>query len=158
GQFLFLNGRWIQDRSLQHALSEAYRGLLMVGRNPVTFLFLEMPADQVDVNVHPTKAEVRFRESQKLYRQLLSTIRTRFLGMNLNSELHVRSSMAAPALEPMRSRIDPQRQQETQQEFVAWVKEQSRDWATPGFEPVYPPMPAEEPIDAPLIPHPSPGE
>src|SRR5262249_61277049 len=95
GQYLFLNGRWIQDRSLQHALGEAYRGLLMVGRNPVTFLFLEMPADLVDVNVHPTKAEVRFRESQKLYRQLLSTIRTKFLGMNLNSELVVRSAQAS---------------------------------------------------------------
>ncbi len=143
GQFLFLNGRWIQDRSLQHALSEAYRGLLMVGRNPVTFLFLEMPADQVDVNVHPTKAEVRFRESQKLYRQLLSTIRTQFLGMNLNSELHVRSSMAAPALEPVKSRFDPEKQHETQQEFVSWVKDQSRDWGTPGYEPVYPALPEE---------------
>src|SRR5262245_31414307 len=91
GQHLFLNGRWIQDRSLQHALGEAYRGLLMVGRNPVTFLFLEMPADMVDVNVHPTKAEVRFRDSQRLYRQLLSTIRTRFLGLDLGSELSVRS-------------------------------------------------------------------
>src|SRR5262249_50031234 len=48
GQSLFLNGRWIQDRSLQHALTEAYRGLLMVGRNPVAFLFFEMPADLVD--------------------------------------------------------------------------------------------------------------
>jgi DNA mismatch repair protein MutL len=60
----FLNGRWIQDRSLQHALGEAYRGLAHGGRNPVTFLFLEMPADLVDVNVHPTKDEVRFRESE----------------------------------------------------------------------------------------------
>ena len=59
-QYLFLNGRWIQDGSLQHALREAYRGLLMVGRFPVCFLFLEMQPDQVDVNVHPTKMEVRF--------------------------------------------------------------------------------------------------
>jgi len=145
GQYLFLNGRWIQDRSLQHALGEAYRGLLMVGRNPVSFLFLEMPADQVDVNVHPTKAEVRFRESQKLYRQLLSTIRTKFLGMNLNSELHVRPAAMAPApvLQPVRSRVDPERQQELRQDLVAWVKEQSRDWGKPGYEPVYPEMPEE---------------
>ena len=61
-QYLFLNGRWIQDRTLQHALTEAYRGLLMVGRQPIAFLFLEMSPDQVDVNVHPAKAEVRFRE------------------------------------------------------------------------------------------------
>jgi len=145
GQYLFLNGRWIQDRSLGHALSEAYRGLLMVGRNPVSVLFLEMPADLVDVNVHPTKAEVRFRESQKLYRQLLSTIRTKFLGMNLSSELHLRSGAAAtpqaPVLQPLRSQIDPARQQELQQDLVAWAREQSRDWGTPGYEPVYPPLP-----------------
>jgi DNA mismatch repair protein MutL len=145
GQYLFLNGRWIQDRSLQHALGEAYRGLLMVGRNPVSFLFLEMPADLVDVNVHPTKAEVRFRESQKLYRQLLSMIRTKFLGMSLNSELHVRPAAAVPApvLTPVRSRVDPERQKELQQDLVAWVKEQSRDWGKPGYEPVYPEMPPE---------------
>ena len=58
-QFLFLNGRWIQDRSLQHALAEAYRGLLMIGRHPVSFLFLELPPAMVDVNVHPTKSEVQ---------------------------------------------------------------------------------------------------
>jgi DNA mismatch repair protein MutL len=151
GQYLFLNGRWIQDRSLQHALNEAYRGLLMVGRNPVSFLFLEMPADLVDVNVHPTKTEVRFRESQKLYRQLLSTIRTKFLGMNLNSELQVRAAapVPAPVLQPVRSRVDPERQRELQQDLVAWVKEQSRDWGKPGYEPVYPAMPEEPVVDWP---------
>ncbi|MFN5896947.1 MAG: DNA mismatch repair endonuclease MutL, partial [Planctomyces sp.] len=76
-QFLFLNGRWIQDRSLQHALEEAYRGLLMIGRHPVSFLFLDMPPALVDVNVHPTKSEVRFQDGQQLYRQLLKTLRDR---------------------------------------------------------------------------------
>ena len=88
-QYLFLNGRWIQDRALQHALGEAYRGLLMVGRFPVCFLFLEMAPDQVDVNVHPTKMEVRFRDSQQLYRQMLNTLRKQFLSMELESELSV---------------------------------------------------------------------
>ncbi len=91
-QHLFLNGRWIQDRSLQHALSEAYRGLLMIGRQPVAFLFLEVPADLVDVNVHPTKTEVRFADSQQLFRQLLSMLRTKFLSMNLDSAIQVPSA------------------------------------------------------------------
>lgn len=137
GQYLFLNGRWIQDRSLQHALGEAYRGLLMVGRNPVTFLFLEMPADLVDVNVHPTKAEVRFRDSQKLYRQLLSTIRTRFLGMDLDSELRVRGSGPALTLQPIRPQADPDRQRQLQEELAGWVKVQTREWGTAGYTPVY---------------------
>ena len=59
-QYLFLNGRHIRDRALQHALGEAYRGMLMVGRHPVCFLRMRMPADMIDVNVHPAKLEVRF--------------------------------------------------------------------------------------------------
>jgi DNA mismatch repair protein MutL len=124
GQHLFLNGRWIQDRSLQHALGEAYRGLLMVGRYPVAFLFFEMPPDSVDVNVHPTKIEVRFRDAQQLYRQLLSTLRTRFLGMDLDSSMRfapTRSSETEVA-------VTPQRQRDLQMELAAWAKDQLRHW------------------------------
>lgn len=84
-QYLFLNGRHIRDRSLQHALGEAYRGLLMVGRFPVCFLRLEISPDQVDVNVHPTKMEVRFQESGKVYSQLLQTLRHQFLSTDLTA-------------------------------------------------------------------------
>lgn len=91
-QFLFLNGRWIQDRSLQHALAEAYRGLLMIGRHPVSFLFLELPPALVDVNVHPTKSEVRFQDSQLLYRQLLKTLRDKFLTLEFRSNIEVPGS------------------------------------------------------------------
>jgi DNA mismatch repair protein MutL len=91
-QFLFLNGRWIQDRSLQHALTEAYRGLLMIGRHPVSFLFLELPPAMVDVNVHPTKSEVRFQDSQLLYRQMLKTLRDKFLTLEFRSNIEVPGS------------------------------------------------------------------
>ncbi|MFO1021303.1 MAG: DNA mismatch repair endonuclease MutL [Planctomycetales bacterium] len=121
GQYLFLNGRWIQDRSLQHALTEAYRGLLMVGRQPIAFLFLEMPPDQVDVNVHPTKSEVRFRESQTLYRLLLSAIRTRFLSMNLESGLRLPEEGGGGG-KPVAA--DPYRQTEIQHELADWAKSQ----------------------------------
>ncbi|MCC7335199.1 MAG: DNA mismatch repair endonuclease MutL [Pirellulaceae bacterium] len=84
-QYLFLNGRHIRDRSLQHALGEAYRGLLMVGRFPVCFLRLKLPANQVDVNVHPTKMEVRFQEGGKIYSQLLQTLRHQFLTSDLTA-------------------------------------------------------------------------
>ncbi len=86
-QYLFLNGRWIRDRSLGHALQEGYRGLLMTGRYAVAFLFLELPADQVDVNVHPTKSEVRFRDSGALYSMVLATVRNRLNEENLTSRL-----------------------------------------------------------------------
>lgn len=87
GQFLFLGGRYVRDRSLGHALGEAYRGLLMVGRNPVAFLHLEIPPEDVDVNVHPTKIEVRFRDPQRVYSHLLSTLRQTFLASDLHSRL-----------------------------------------------------------------------
>ena len=59
----FVNGRWVQEFSLTTALLQAYHTLLMVGRYPLTALFLEIAPEDVDVNVHPTKAEVRFRSS-----------------------------------------------------------------------------------------------
>ena len=90
-QFLFLNGRWIQDRSLQHALSEAYRGLLMIGRHPVCFLFLEIPPALVDVNVHPNKSEVRFQDGQTLYRQLLRTLRDKFQSLSFRADIELPS-------------------------------------------------------------------
>ncbi len=84
-QYFFLNGRHIRDRSLQHALGEAYRGLLMVGRQPIAFLAMKMPPEMVDVNVHPTKLEVRFQDSGRLYSQLLAMLRAKFLTSDLST-------------------------------------------------------------------------
>ena len=63
----FVNGRWVQEISLSSALLQAYHTLLMVGRYPLTTLFLEMKPEDVDVNVHPTKAEVRFKQQDKVF-------------------------------------------------------------------------------------------
>ncbi|WP_417393401.1 DNA mismatch repair endonuclease MutL [Gimesia sp.] len=122
GQYLFLNGRWIQDRTLQHALTEAYRGLLMVGRQPISFLYLDMPAAQVDVNVHPTKSEVRFRDGQHLYRQLLSTLRSRFLSMDLQSQMSLGKKADFDVTAPPPPLTPEQKQ--TQLELTSWAKQQ----------------------------------
>lgn len=82
-QFLFLNGRPIRDRALQHALLEAYRGLLTQNRFPICFLKIDMPPEMVDVNVHPTKMEVRFQDSSNIYGQFLAALRTKFLSTNM---------------------------------------------------------------------------
>jgi len=122
GQYLFLNGRWIQDRTLQHALTEAYRGLLMVGRQPISFLYLDMPASMVDVNVHPTKSEVRFRDGQHLYRQLLSTLRTQFLSMDLQSQMSLakKGDVDPDSISPP----DLSQQKQNQMELTSWAKDQ----------------------------------
>jgi DNA mismatch repair protein MutL len=74
-QYLFVNGRWVRDRGLGHALQEAFRGLLMTGRYAVGFLFLRLPPDRVDVNAHPTKAEVRFRDPGLLHHLVQTAVK-----------------------------------------------------------------------------------
>ena len=133
-QYLFVNGRWIQDRTVQHALTEAYRGLQMIGRQPVCFLFLEVPPDEVDVNVHPTKAEVRFVDPQRLYRLVLSSIRRKFLGLNFESSLQPTTNRPAgmPVLSPelpmfaspspTSSPTDPAAEDRQRTEFATWAR------------------------------------
>lgn len=74
-QYLFVNGRWIEDRAIAHAVTEAYHTLLMVGRFPLFVLNLQIPPDAVDVNVHPTKMQVRFREPNEMFRIVQRSVR-----------------------------------------------------------------------------------
>lgn len=80
---LCLNGRPIKDRNLTHAVREAYRGLVPQDKHPLAVVFVHMPASAVDVNVHPTKAEVRFRQPNRIHSLVLTAIRQRLLGADL---------------------------------------------------------------------------
>ena len=73
--FVFVNGRLIRDRIIQHALTEAYRNILPASVFPVVLLFLEMPSAEVDVNVHPSKTEVRFRQQTVIHDFVRDTVR-----------------------------------------------------------------------------------
>jgi len=117
-QYLLLNGRFIRDRALQHALGEAYRGLLLTGRFPIAFLRLDVPAEAVDVNVHPTKLEVRFADSGRIYSLLLGTIRKRFLSTDLTARVGSPASSQQPGAEA----ADAAATAEHQQTLVAWAK------------------------------------
>lgn len=77
---LFVNGRWVQDPTLTAAVIKAYNTMLMVGRYPVVVLFLTIPTSLVDVNVHPTKAEVRFRDQDHVFSGVQRAIRRGLLA------------------------------------------------------------------------------
>jgi len=73
--FVFVNGRLIRDRLVQHGLTEAYRNIIPPSVYPVVLLFLELPAGEVDVNVHPSKTEVRFRQQSVMHDFVRDSVR-----------------------------------------------------------------------------------
>ena len=73
-QFFYVNGRAVQDYLVAHAIKQAYKDILFHGRHPVFALFLEIEPGQVDVNVHPTKSEVRYRDSRTVHDFIMSSI------------------------------------------------------------------------------------
>jgi DNA mismatch repair protein MutL len=88
-QYIFLNGRFIRDKFISHAIKEAYRGCLEPGRFPAVFLFIEMPYEDYDVNVHPTKIEVRFYNANLIHSQVLGCLRETLLATNLQPTVNL---------------------------------------------------------------------
>ncbi len=83
GLRMVLNGRPISDRGLLHAMREAYRGLVEPGRTPVGFIAIDIDPREVDVNVHPAKSEVRFRQPALIHSALLRAVRSALQAANL---------------------------------------------------------------------------
>jgi len=76
----FINGRWVQDMPLAAALIQAYHTLIMVGRYPLAILFITLAPEEVDVNVHPAKAEVRFRQPDRVFSAVQRSVRRALLA------------------------------------------------------------------------------
>lgn len=97
-QYIFVNGRPATAPLLHHAISEGYHTLLPPGRHPVLFLFLNLPSEQVDVNVHPTKREVRFRQPGAVRDAVIAALRAA-LGAPMATEVITRPApQPAPPL------------------------------------------------------------
>jgi len=102
--FVFVNGRLIRDRFMQHALTEAYRNILPPTVFPVVLLFLELPAGEVDVNVHPSKTEVRFRQQGFVHDFVRDSVRAALMKTRpvpqFTTEIHAQPT-SAQALSPI---------------------------------------------------------
>ncbi len=95
-QLFFVNKRAVKDRLLQAALNQAYRGLLEKDQSAEAFLFLNLPYDEVDVNVHPTKAEVRFRETQLVFYLMLTSVERALLEEKGVKKVYAQAPEAGP--------------------------------------------------------------
>jgi len=101
--YVFVNGRLIRDRLIQHALTEAYRNIIPPTVYPVVLLFLELPGGEVDVNVHPSKTEVRFRQQTAVHDFVRASVRAALMKARpvpqFVTEMTARAT-ATPALTP----------------------------------------------------------
>ena len=142
-QFLFVNGRLVQSRRISHALYEAYRTLLPRDRHPVSFLFLTLPGSDVDVNVHPAKLEVRFRQEARLYDHLRRLFQRRLqesLSAPMPNTAGNGQAPFSPAAAPARGAVPMMWQ--TGQAGVAEAREEPDDVPDPS-PPVGWPAPAQ---------------
>jgi DNA mismatch repair protein MutL len=118
---IYVNGRWIQDVALVSALVQAYHTMLMVGRYPLAALFLELPAEQVDVNVHPAKAEVRFREKDRVFSGVQRAVKRALLAYTPVSSLDARPGWISP-IEDVSRQLD-------------WTGQAFSSGSSPGLQP-----------------------
>jgi len=93
--YTYINGRYVRDRIVQHAVMDGYRSLLARGRYPVAVLFLDLPPEMVDVNVHPSKHEVRFREQQAVHGFIVRSIQQAL------RRVHAEPARSAPSSVPL---------------------------------------------------------
>src|SRR5580704_9907048 len=126
--YIFVNKRLIRDRLLLHAISEAYRNILPPTSFPVVLLFLEMPPEEVDVNVHPAKTEVRFRQQNRIHDFVRDSLRAALISSRPaagfraaleNGPLASPSLMPSPASHLPRPAEDDQLAQSQSNELVA---------------------------------------
>ncbi len=137
-QHVFLNGRPIRDRSIQHALREAFRGLVAPGLHPAALVMVDLPPGAVDVNVHPAKTEVRFRDRVMVHALVGRAVRDALAGADLtrsaaggHAEVRFRRSAPEPRLDDLLQRsagfdIEPVRAAIEAERRTAYATEQLR--------------------------------
>ncbi len=104
-QYTYVNGRYVRHSNLMHAIAQAYEGLMIPGRRPVCFLFITMDPGAVDVNVHPTKLEVKFRSAREVHSHCVSAMRECLREASVIPQVALRPPEEEPAREGVRQAI-----------------------------------------------------
>ncbi|QQE10794.1 DNA mismatch repair endonuclease MutL [Planctomycetota bacterium] len=146
--YLCINGRVIKDRNLIHAVREAYRGLIPPDRTPVAAVFIEMPAEDVDVNVHPTKAEVRFRKPKQYFGLVRNAIRQCLLDHDLMPTAKLTGDEAPVFKAPVQEKVS---QTEATQAFVNYFKDMAPKQKGFAYQEVRRAIETEAAAQAPLL-------
>ncbi len=128
-QYLFVNRRYVKSRLLRDALAEAYHTLLPKHRHPLAFIFIELPPERVDVNVHPAKIEVKFREEEKL-RSLLVEALNEALRLRIGAvkpapkqlSLEVERTPAGGVVKEVKPEYEPEQEQRSRALFFRQLK------------------------------------
>ena len=103
---IFVNGRWVHDQRLTFAVIQAYHTFLMTGRYPLAVIMVELPPGDVDVNVHPSKTQVRFRDGDAVFRAIQRAVRRTLIDQARVSQIHTAS---APTDVPASDAVDAER-------------------------------------------------
>jgi len=122
-QYIFLNGRFIRDKFIGHAIREAYRGLIEPNKFPMVFLFLRMPPDRFDVNVHPTKIEVRFDNANLVHSAVLAALREKLLSINFEVSAHLPTAPVSLHAGEVSSDADEARRQRIAEAMADFFKQ-----------------------------------
>jgi DNA mismatch repair protein MutL len=124
-QYLFINNRPVRDRFLMGAIKAAYQDFLAHNRYPVFALFLDVPLDEVDVNVHPAKTEVRFRDNQKIRALIIKSVKSAISSAGHRASTTVASSTINAFKTEPRNNYHPLSDSASQQSFESAPKQHS---------------------------------
>jgi DNA mismatch repair protein MutL len=158
--YIFVNKRLIRDRLLLHAISEAYRNIIPPTSFPVVLLFLEMPPEEVDVNVHPAKTEVRFRQQNLIHDFVRDSLRSALMQSRPAAAFLAaleNAAAASPSLMPPAAQRLPDQQEGIPANATPTAPDSDGDYPTDSAFQLTAPAPTPEPGHLPFLPHESSG-